>query len=157
MQDLLAAIDHLYEIAAIAAVLLVCGVALVFGDKPIRLAGTVQLADVFVIATVSTLFDPRDELGLMHGKSLIVLLAYVVLMFLWRDRYLVVLTGLQGFAVLVHFSDLIDPSVQWPINRLLLNLTGWSMLGVLAIAAGAHLLDRLDARGPKASREPGKD
>lgn len=146
MQNLLTAIDHLYEIAAIAAVLVVCGTALAFGDKRLRLAGLVQLSDVFVIAAVSTVLDPNDQLGLLHYKALLVLFVYIFMTLRWSDRYLIILAGLQGFAVLIHFSDLIDPGVQWPVNRLLLNLTGWSMLAVLAIALGSRVIRHLDRR-----------
>lgn len=153
MQQLLAAVDQLYEIFATGAVLVVCGLALACRDNHVRLAGVLQLADAFAIAMVASLLDPHDRHYLMDAKAFLVLAAYAAMTFRWPDRWLIVLTGLQGFAVLLHFSDWMDAAISWPVNRLLLNVTGWSMVLVLGAVAAIRLLPQ--AAGPGESSKSG--
>lgn len=155
MQQLLAAVDQLYEILATGAVLLVCGLAFACRDHRVRLAGVLQLADAFAIAMVASLIDPNDRLHLMDAKAFLVLAAYAGMTFRWPDRWLIVLTGLQGFAVLLHFSDLLDTAISWPVNRLLLNLTGWLMVLVLGAVATIRLLPQ--AANPGESSKSGSN
>lgn len=134
MLQFLTAIDELHEIIAVGAVLAVCALAIGLGTLQQKLAGVVQFVDAFGLAIFSALLARPDRVFAIDGKALFVLAAYCALTIRWRDRLLIVLTGLQAFAVMLHLSVWLDNSILAPVNGLLLNITGWTMLAVLAVA-----------------------
>ena len=138
----------LYHILGTGAVIAVVGAALAFGSAHQRLAGVVQLIDMFGIAAVVALAHSEDRLYLVDAKAILILIAYGLMCFRWPDRWLILLTGLQGFAVLLHLSDWLDVSLPRSVNGLFLNVTGWAMLLVLGTATAIHVMNRLDRRDP---------
>ncbi|WP_428151701.1 hypothetical protein [Brevundimonas sp.] len=142
--------DNLYVFLGTGAVLVVCGAAVLFGSMRQRLAGLLQAADVFGILLLAAGVQPDDRLYLMDLKALLVLVVYGVMCFRWPDRWVILLTGLQGFAVLLHVSDLLDVSLPRSVNGLFLNAIGWAMLLVLATSTAVHVLNRFDRRDARA-------
>lgn len=136
--------SNLHVILGTAAVLVVCGAAVAFGSTRLRLVGLLQAAEHFGIILLAAGASPGDRLLLVDAKSFVVLLVYGVMCFRWPDRWVILLTGLQGFAVLLHLSDLLDVSLPRSVNGLFLNVTGWGMLLVLATATAIHVLNRFD-------------
>ncbi|MGK2910709.1 MAG: hypothetical protein ACSLE1_13060 [Sphingobium sp.] len=131
MHFLLSAIDDLNEIFGLLTVLGVCGVAILLGSRQQKLAGVVQLIDAFGIALFTAFVAREDRMIVGDLKSLIILACYCGLTIRWPDTFLILLTGLQGYAVSLHLAVWIDRSIQSPVNALLLNITGWLMLLVL--------------------------
>jgi hypothetical protein len=135
MWDWLRAIDELQEILGVGAVLAIVAAAMVVGRAPARWAAGVALADSFILALLSAVLAHADRVVLVHAKAVIVLLAYAALVVRWPHRWLVLLAGLQGFAVLLHLAAWIDRTIVIPANALLLNGIGWAMLLVLLYGA----------------------
>lgn len=148
MPDFLSAIDELHEILAVGCVVLVSLLALVLGRGPERVAGLVLLVDAFGLALLGGLLHQEDRVGIVHAKAVLVLGAYVLMVFRWPQRWLVLLAGLQAFAVLLHLAVWIDRSIIIFANALLLNATGWAMLGVLAATTVGNALQRRETASP---------
>ncbi|WP_332659066.1 hypothetical protein [Brevundimonas sp.] len=146
MLDFLSAIDELHEILAVGSVVLVSALALILGRGPERAAGLVLLIDAFGLVLLAGLLDQGDRVVLVHAKAVLVLGAYVVMTIRWHHRWLVLLAGLQAFAVLLHLVAWIDRSIVIFANALLLNATGWLMLLVLAVATVGNAFRRRDVR-----------
>lgn len=136
--------DNLYVILGTAAVIAVSGAAIAFGSTRLRLVGLLQIAENFGIIFLAASASAGDRLLLMDAKSFVVLLAYGVMCFRWPDRWVILLTGLQGFAVLLHVSDMFDVSLPRSVNGLFLNVIGWAMLLVLGTATAIHIANRFD-------------
>lgn len=147
MFRLLDVVNDLHEIIGVFAVLAVAGLAISLGGPRHRIAGLLTLADTFSLAILSAVLDGVDRHHVLDGKAVLVLIAYGIMTVRWPDRWLILLTGLQGFAVMLRLAARIDPTIVVPVNGLLLNVTGWLMLAVLAGAAVAHIL--------RPRREPG--
>ncbi len=140
MFRLLTAVNDLHEIIGYATVLMVIGLAIGLGGPRHKIAGAILLMESFSILLLSSLLEGYTRLVLQDGKAIVVLLAFSVMTVRWPDRWLIVLTGLQAFAVMLRLAVWIDPSIVVPVNGLLLNITGWMMLAVLAAATIAHIL-----------------
>ncbi len=140
MFRLLDGLNDLHEIIGAVSVLFVCGLAIAFGGRPHRLASLVLLIEFFGAMALSPVLALLPHS--LDIKAALVLIAYAVLTVRWPDRWLILLTGLQGFAVLLRLAVWIDPTIVVPVNGLLLNVTGWLMLAVLGGAAIAHMSNR---------------
>ncbi|WP_298162098.1 hypothetical protein [Brevundimonas sp.] len=138
------AFDNLHVIIGTGAVVIVAGAALAFGSARLRLVGLLQVTEMICSTLLDAGASPDDRLLLMDVKSFVVLVVYGVMCFRWPDRWVVLLTGLQGFAVLIHLSDLLDLSLPRSVNGLFLNVTGWGMLLVIATATAIHIMNRFD-------------
>jgi len=144
MTPVTGAFSNLHVILSMAAALVVFGAAVAFGSTRLRLVALLQAAENFGIILLAAGASPSDRLLLMDVKSFVVLLAYGVMCFRWPDRWLILMTGLQGFAFLLHLSDVLDVSLPRSVNGLFLNAIGWGMLLVLATATAIHVVNRLD-------------
>ena len=140
MFRLLAAVNDLHEIIGNAAVMAVATLAIGLGGPRHKIAGAILLIESFSIVVLSSLLEGATRLVLQDGKAIVVLLAFGMMTVRWPDRWLILLTGLQAFAVMLRLAVWIDPSIVVPVNGLLLNITGWMMLAVLAAATIAHIL-----------------
>lgn len=140
------AFDNLHVILGAGAVIAVCGAAVALGSLPQKLMGVLQLLETFGIVWLTAGVAPEDRLYLVDAKSIVVLIAYGAMCYRWPDRGLILMTGLQGFAVILHVSDWLDVSLPRSINGLLLNSTGWGMLFVLGTATALHVVHRIDSR-----------
>ena len=140
MFRLLAAVNDLHEIIGNFAVLGMAALAIGLGGPRHKIAGAILLLESFSIAILSSLTEGATRLLLQDGKAILVLLAFGIMTVRWPDRWLILLTGLQAFAVMLLLAVWIDPSIVVPVNGLLLNITGWMMLAVLLAATVAHIL-----------------
>lgn len=152
MTPVTGAFSNLYVILGMGAAVLVWGAAVVFGTPRLRLVGLLQAVESFGIILLAAGAAPGDHLFLLDAKSFVVLAVYGVMCFRWPDRWMIVMTGLQGFAVLIHLSDMLDMSLPRSVNGLFLNVTGWAMLLVLAAATAAHAMRRFDRGRPRPER-----
>lgn len=150
--DLLQALATVYQILGFSAVFLVITVAMVFGGPPHRACALIALFDALALYVLMSALDLKQVEWMVQVRSVLVLLAYSGVVFRWRDRWLVVLMGLQGFAVILHLSTMLDDDILMPTTSLLLNVTGWSMLIILTSATVAWALQRNDAK--RAYRRP---
>lgn len=137
--QVLSAFDHLYEIIGLAAVVLACGLAFA-GRIQERLAAGLLLLDVFSIALLAWVIPLDPRLPVMELKAMLILAGYAAMTVRYSDRWIIALCGLQGFAVLLHLSHLLDVSIPRSVNGLMLNLTGWAMIITLVGAALARLV-----------------
>lgn len=135
---------NLLVILGTGLLVVVCGAAVAFGSTQLRLFALLLAAEHFGTILLVAGTSPDDRLLLMDAKSFVVLLVYGVICFRWPDRWVILLTGLQGFAVLIHLSDLMDLSLPRSVNGLFLNLIGWGMLLVLATVTAIHIMSRFD-------------
>ena len=150
--DLLQALATVYQILGFSAVFLVITVAMVFGGPPHRACALIALFDALALYVLMSALDLKQVEWMVQVRSVLVLLAYSGVVFRWRDRWLVMLMGLQGFAVILHLSTMLDDNILMPTTSLLLNVTGWSMLIILTSATVAWALQRNDAK--RAYRRP---
>lgn len=150
--DLLQALATVYQILGFSAVFLVITVAMVFGGPPHRACALIALFDALALYVLMSALDLKQVEWMVQVRSVLVLLAYSGVVFRWRDRWLVMLMGLQGFAVILHLSNMLDDDILMPTTSLLLNVTGWSMLIILTSASVAWTLQRNDAK--RAYRRP---
>lgn len=150
--DLLQALATVYQILGFSAVFLVITVAMVFGGPPHRACALIALFDALALYVLMSALDLKQVEWMVQVRSVLVLLAYSGVVFRWRDRWLVMLMGLQGFAVILHLSTMLDDDILMPTTSLLLNVTGWSMLIILTSASVAWALQRNDAK--RAYRRP---
>lgn len=150
--DLLQALATVYQILGFSAVLLVITVAMVFGGPPHRACALIALFDALALYVLMSALDLKQVEWMVQVRSVLVLLAYSGVVVRWRDRWLVMLMGLQGFAVILHLSTMLDDDILMPTTSLLLNVTGWSMLIILTSATVAWALQRNDAK--RAYRRP---
>ncbi len=150
--DLLQALATVYQILGFSAVFLVITVAMVFGGPPHRACALIALFDALALYVLMSALDLKQVEWMVQVRSVLVLLAYSGVVFRWRDRWLVMLMGLQGFAVILHLSTMLDDDILMPTTSLLLNVTGWSMLIILTSATVAWTLQRNDAK--RAYRRP---
>lgn len=144
--DLLQALATLYQILGFSAGFLVIAIALAFGGAPHRACAMIALFDALGLYVLMSALDLNQVEWMVQVRSVLVFLAYGCVVFRWKDRWLVLLMGLQGFAVLLHLSTLLDDSILMPTTSLLLNGTGWLMLIILASASIASAFQRGDAR-----------
>lgn len=150
--DLLQALATVYQILGFSAVFLVITVAMVFGGPPHRACALIALFDALALYVLMSALDLKQVEWMVQVRSVLVLLAYSGVVVRWRDRWLVMLMGLQGFAVILHLSTMLDDDILMPTTSLLLNVTGWSMLIILTSATVAWALQRNDAK--RAYRRP---
>lgn len=150
--DLLQALATVYQILGFSAVFLVITVAMVFGGPPHRACALIALFDALALYVLMSALDLKQVEWMVQIRSVLVLLAYSGVVVRWRDRWLVMLMGLQGFAVILHLSTMLDDDILMPTTSLLLNVTGWSMLIILTSATVAWALQRNDAK--RAYRRP---
>ncbi len=136
----LVAVNDLHEIIGYVAVLIVTGLAIGLGGPRHKIAGVILLMESFSIVVLSSVSEGATRLVLQDGKAIVVLLAFGMMTVRWPDRWLILLTGLQAFAIMLRLAVWIDPSIIVPVNGLLLNITGWMMLAVLAAAMIARML-----------------
>lgn len=146
MPQVFTAFDHLYEVLATLVVVAVCSLALVARETRLKMAGVVQLADFAGVALLASLIDPEDNLNLMDYRAGAVFFAYCLMVLKWPDRWIVLLGGLQGFAILLRLSDTVGADVPQSVSGLLLNATGWAMIAVLASVVAVDLLNRRSNR-----------
>jgi hypothetical protein len=144
--DLLQALATLYQILGFFAGFIVIGLALVLGGPPHRACAIIALFDALGLYVLMSALDLDQVDWMVQVRSILVFLAYGLVVFRWSDRWLVLLMGLQGFAVLMHLSNLLDDSIHASTTSLLLNATGWLMLILLATASVAHAFQRSDAK-----------
>jgi len=83
--------------------------------------------DAFALGALSGIVSRSDRVTLTHAKSVLVALLYAALVVRFGGRGLVILTALQGVAVLFHLSTWFDQSIMVSINSLVLNAVGWAM------------------------------
>lgn len=150
--DLLQALATVYQILGFSAVFLVITVAMVFGGPPHRACALIALFDALALYVLMSALDLKQVEWMVQVRSVLVLLAYSGVVVRWRDRWLVMLMGLQGFAVILHLSTMLDDDILMPTTSRLLNVTGWSMLIILTSATVAWALQRNDAK--RAYRRP---
>ncbi len=142
--DVLHAIDRLYEILGFSGAFLVSGFALAVGRRPERACALVYLIDGLSMFVLVALFEYRERLWMTHMKSVVFLAAMAMLTIKWPNRWLIVVTGLQVFCVLLHLGMMVDPTILQQSNGLLLNGAGWLQLIVLAAATIGGLFERAD-------------
>ena len=140
MFRLLASVNDLHEIIGTVAVLAVTALAIGLGGPRHKIASAILLVETFSLVVLSSLLQGAARLHLLDGKAILVLLAFGMMTVRWPDRWVILLTGLQAFAVMLRLAVWIDPSIVVPVNGLLLNITGWMMLAVLLAATIAHIL-----------------
>lgn len=145
--DLLQALATLYQILGFFAGLLVIGLALAIGQTPHRLCALIALIDALGLYLLMSALDLEQVEWMVQLRSALVFLAYGLVVYHWKDRWLILLMGLQGFAVLLHLSAQFDDSILRPTTGLLLNATGWLMLTVLLTATIVSAFQRNDAKG----------
>ncbi|QYC08975.1 hypothetical protein [Brevundimonas nasdae] len=144
--DLLQALATLYQILGFAAGFIVIAVALLLGGPSHRACAIIALVDALGLYVLMSALDLNQVEWMVQLRSILVFLAYGLVVFRWSDRWLVLLMGLQGFAVLLHLSNLLDDSIHTATTSLLLNATGWLMLILLATASVAHAFQRSDEK-----------
>lgn len=141
-----APINELHEIIGWGAVFLACGLALVMGGKIERTAGLIGLADAFGLLVLTLVFSRYDRSILAEVKAAGILVAYGAMVVRWPAPWLVLMTALQAFAVLLHLSTFIDRTILSSVNGLLLNGVGWAMLVLLAAATIVQRFSQRDRR-----------
>lgn len=146
MPQVFAAFDHLYEVLATLVVFAVCGFALIARAARLKTAGLVQLADFVGVALLASLIDADNRFYLMDYRAGAVFCAYCLMVLKWPDRWIVLLGGLQGFAILLRLSAGAAADIPQSVSGLLLNATGWAMIAVLASVVAVDLLDRVGNR-----------
>lgn len=144
--DLLQALATLYQILGFSAGFLAIAIALAFGGAPHRACAVIALFDALGLYVLMSALDLNQVEWMVQVRSVLVFLAYGCAVYRWKDRWLVLLMGLQGFAVLLHLSTLLDDSILMPTTSLLLNGTGWLMLLILVTATITHAFQKHDAR-----------
>ena len=143
---MLEAFNNLYELIAIMATAVTLILALALGRAPERACGLILLIDVFGIILLLSLFDQPSRYWMVQVKAVLMLLAYGAVLWRWPHRWLIVLTALQAFAVLLHLAVWVDTSILSRVNALLLNGVGWLMMITLSAAAVGGAIQRYDAR-----------
>ncbi|WP_292226570.1 hypothetical protein [Brevundimonas sp.] len=143
--DLLQALATLYQILGFFAGFLVIAIALVLGGPPHRACAIIALFDALGLYVLMSALNLDQVDWMVQLRSVFVFFAYGFTVFRWRDRWLILLMGLQGFAVLLHLSNILDRTIHPSTTSLLLNATGWLMLILLATASVAHAFQRSDA------------
>lgn len=142
MPSVWAPFNELHEIIALALVPAILGLVFLVGGKVERIVAGVMTLDAFVVTWIVMRFD-RFNLALISDvKAVAILLLFAVLTWRLPHRWLVAMTALQAFAVLLRLSTWLDRSIINPVNGLLLNITGWLMLGLLAAMAVGHAVSR---------------
>lgn len=144
MAGLFAPIDELHEIIAKFAIIITIVLSLILGNRPQKVAGLVLLADAFGLAVIYMLLERRAGVHLVDLKSLLILGAYVAMTLRWPDRWIVLLTGLQLFAVFIRAAAYVDQDVMNQVTALLLNGAGWLMIGTLAVVTVVEIITRFD-------------
>ena len=127
MAALLAPFDQIQEILGLAAVVVTGLFAVFMGRREVRVAGVLHLIDGFSLTLVG---------ALTHGATSFI--SADVKAMRWPGRWLVVLTALQGLAVLIRWSFWLDAELPRATTSLILNLTGWMMLFILLGATVAY-------------------
>lgn len=143
---MLNAFDNLYEITALFGIVLTVGLGLGLGGAPERVCALVLLLDAFGMLLLLAALDYTPGYWMVPAKSALWLAAYGAASWRWPDRWLILMTGLQGFSVLLHLSVGLDRDVLFPINSLLLNGVGWLMMILLSAASIGAFFKRKDAR-----------
>lgn len=141
---MLDAFDDLHKILGYMATALGVSLALAIGRGPERACAAIVLFETFVDIGVLSHFDQSSRWWMVQIKAILILLTYAAAVWRWPDRWLMLLAGLQGFAVLLHLSTWIDASILLRVNSLLLNSVGWSMMIVLVSATIGGALKRRD-------------
>lgn len=106
----------------------------------------IALFDALALYVLMSALDLKQVEWMVQVRAIIVFIAYGFAVLRWPDRWLVILAGLQGFAVILHLSTLLDEAILMPTTSLLLNVTGWSMLIILASASVAQVFQGSDAK-----------
>ena len=141
---MLQAFDDLHQILAYMATVLTIGLAFVVGRGPERACALIMLTENIVDIAMASWIDPSVRWWMIHVKAVLILTAYGAVVWRWSDRWLVLLMGLQGFAVMLHLSTWLDATLLMSSHRLLLNGVGWLMAIVLATATVGGALKRHD-------------
>ena len=144
--ELLNALGTLYQALGLLLAGLVIVLALALGGPPQRACGVITLLDAASLYLLMSFSDYRQVLWIVHVRSVLVFVAYGWAVTRWRDRWLVLLMGLQGFTILLHLSASSDASILRRTTSQLLNGTGWLMLIILAAASIGAAVQRHDAR-----------
>lgn len=144
--DLLQALATLYQILGFFAGFLVIAITLALGGPPHRACAIIALFDALGLYVLMSALNLDQVDWMVQLRSVFVFFAYGFAVFRWRDRWLILLMGLQGFAVLLHLSNILDATIHPSTTSLLLNATGWLMLILLATASVAYAFQRSDAK-----------
>ena len=147
----LAPFDELHEIIGSGAIVVAILCALVVGTRPYKLAGLVMILETFSWLLFAWMFDRYDRVILTQGKSVLIAALFAAILMRHRGLPLVLLTSLQFVAVLIHLSVWMERSIPADINAMVLNASGWMMLGLL-IAGSIH--SRWSATAPARFVEP---
>ncbi|UQV17410.1 hypothetical protein MU852_10875 [Brevundimonas albigilva] len=143
---MISAFDDLHQILSYMATALTIGLALLIGRGPERACGLIVAAETFVDIVVMSQFDPSMRWWAVQIKAGLVLSAYAAAVWRWPDRWLIVMTALQGCALLLHLSTWLDSTILMRSNGLLLNSIGWLMMILLVSATIGKAIQRHDAR-----------
>lgn len=142
---MLEAFDDLHQILSYMAAVLTIGLAFVLGRGPERACALIMLAEYIVDIAMASWIDPSVRWWMTHIKAVLILTVYGAVVWRWPNRWLILLMGLQGFAVMLHLSTWLDATLLMSSHRLLLNGVGWLMAIVLATATIGGALKRYDA------------
>ncbi|MBK1969179.1 hypothetical protein ABC365_00315 [Brevundimonas sp. 3P9-tot-E] len=138
MAALLAPFDQIQEILGLAAVVVTGLFAVFMGRREVRVAGVLHLIDGFSLTLVGALTHGATSFISADVKAILIWFAYALMTLRWPGRWLVVLTALQGLAVLIRWSFWLDAELPRATTSLILNLTGWMMLFILLGATVAY-------------------
>jgi hypothetical protein len=141
---MLNAIDDLHQILNYMATVLTVVLALALGRGPERACALIVLFEALLDILLLSQFDRSTRWWMGQIKALLVLTAYGAAVWRWPDRWLILLAGLQGFAVLLRLSTWFDAALPLRVNSLLLNSVGWLMTIVLVSASVGGALKRHD-------------
>lgn len=131
--------------------IVVCGLAIRFGDKPARRIGAIMLGG-WVVSLIVFKNSPR-----FADTGLMLIDGAVAVLFVWvslssRRLWTVVVSAFQLLAMASHLATVIDHRVT--INTYKLSLAVWSygILLVLAVAVWRHWRDQRRTRAESAER-----
>jgi hypothetical protein len=133
---LLSLIDNAITLIAYVAYLIamvICGVAIRKGDRPLRLAAAV----IVVGWALSALVGRRDNLGMNYPMSIIDTSVALILIWIsmrWRRIWCAVLAALTIVAVTIPFVGLVDRDIHFYNRAASNNIVAILQLIVLIVA-----------------------
>ena len=142
MAQALQAVNDLHEIIGLGTIVFTIALALIFGRTPHRVCAVMLAFETFGMVLLLSALTQEQRFLATKIRALVFVFAYAALTVRWRDRWLILLTGLQGYATLVHIAAWIDPTIWLGANSLVLNVVGWLMIATLAGASLSQAFNR---------------
>ncbi len=143
---LLAPFDTLYEITILLGAALAILIALTLGGPAQRRCGWIVLADALVLTPLLAIMGPLVAPWGAALKSSLVLVAYGQATLSWSDRWLIPVTGLQSFCLILELSALLEPGLLVSATSFLVIAARWLQAIVLATAAVGAAIQRHDQK-----------